>query len=110
MIRFENVSKQYAGGGPPALHGLTFEVAAGELVALVGGSGSGKTTTLKCINRLVEPSSGEVYVAGNAVRSVPGPALRRQIGYVFQGIGLFPHMSVACPIQGGPSRRTTLYC
>jgi osmoprotectant transport system ATP-binding protein len=69
-------------------------VAAGEFVAVVGPSGSGKTTLLRLINRLAEPDSGGVNVSGEDVRAVDPIALRRRIGYVFQGIGLFPHMTV----------------
>ncbi|MET0387016.1 MAG: ATP-binding cassette domain-containing protein [Polyangiales bacterium] len=77
------------------LRDISFSVRPGELVALVGGSGSGKTTTLKCINRLIEPDRGEIFIQGEPVRQLPGYELRRRIGYVFQGVGLFPHLSVA---------------
>jgi len=92
MIRLERVVKRY--GERPVLREISFSIGRGELVALVGGSGSGKTTTLKCINRLIEPDGGEIFIDGKPVRAEPGPALRRRIGYVFQGIGLFPHLSV----------------
>jgi len=97
MIRLSCVVKRYGMGARSraALRDVSFDVARGELVALVGGSGSGKTTTLKCINRLVEPDGGEIFIDGQPVSAEPGYALRRRIGYVFQGIGLFPHLSVA---------------
>jgi osmoprotectant transport system ATP-binding protein len=78
-----------------ALDDVSLEVAAGEFVALVGPSGSGKTTLLKSINRLVEPDAGLVELDGRDVRDVPVAALRHGIGYVFQSIGLFPHLKVA---------------
>ncbi|MEP2552458.1 MAG: ATP-binding cassette domain-containing protein, partial [Marinomonas sp.] len=74
----------------------------GSFVALVGASGSGKSTLLKMVNALVEPSAGRVLMAGEDVTGLPPPALRRRIGYVFQGIGLFPHMNVAENIAIGP--------
>ncbi len=92
MIELERVGRRW--GDVVAVDGVSLCVAPGELVALVGGSGSGKTTTLKMVNRLIEPSSGIVRIAGRDVRSVPGPELRRGIGYCFQQIGLFPHLSV----------------
>jgi osmoprotectant transport system ATP-binding protein len=92
-IELEGVSKRY--GDVAAVDALSLRVEAGELLALVGGSGSGKTTTLKMVNRLVEPSAGRIRVAGRDVRESPAPALRRSIGYCFQQIGLFPHLSVA---------------
>jgi osmoprotectant transport system ATP-binding protein len=93
LLRLNAVTKRH--GGRPALDSVSLAVAAGTFVALVGPSGSGKTTLLKTINRLVEPDEGEVTLSGRDVRDEPVAALRRRIGYVFQGIGLFPHMSVA---------------
>jgi len=81
--------------GRAILEGVSLAFPEGAFVALVGPSGSGKTTLLKTINRLVERDSGSVLLAGRDVRDVPAPELRRGIGYAFQGIGLFPHMSVA---------------
>jgi osmoprotectant transport system ATP-binding protein len=82
---------------------VSFRVDAGELLALVGSSGSGKTTTLKMINRLVEPDAGRVVVDGRDAASVEPHVLRRSIGYVFQGVGLFPHLSVAENVAITPS-------
>ncbi|MEO1270144.1 MAG: ATP-binding cassette domain-containing protein, partial [Myxococcota bacterium] len=81
-------------GDHKVVRGIDLEVARGELVALLGASGCGKTTTLKMINRLIEPTSGAVLVRGVDVMSQDPIALRRSIGYVFQGIGLFPHRTV----------------
>jgi osmoprotectant transport system ATP-binding protein len=92
MIEAQGLTRRY--GDRLAVDGVSFRVEAGELVALVGASGSGKTTTLKMINRLVEPSAGRVLVEGEDTVSMEGHTLRRRIGYVFQGVGLFPHMSV----------------
>jgi osmoprotectant transport system ATP-binding protein len=74
---------------------LSLTVARGELLVLLGGSGSGKTTTLKMINRLVEPTSGTVAIDGDDVTAVPAHVLRRRIGYAFQQVGLFPHLTIA---------------
>jgi len=91
-IELIEVEKRY--GGQAALAGVSLAVPAGQFVALVGASGSGKTTLLKTINRLIAPDAGQVRVAGQANDAAPAPELRRKIGYVFQEVGLFPHLSV----------------
>ena len=83
------------GGGRLALDNVTLDVRRGEFLAIVGPSGSGKTTLLRLINRLADPTAGEMQVGGTDVRSQDPVVLRRHIGYVFQGVGLFPHMTVA---------------
>ncbi|MGC9670582.1 ATP-binding cassette domain-containing protein [Planosporangium sp. 12N6] len=95
MISLENVSKTYRGQKVPAVDNVSMEIRRGEIVVLVGPSGCGKTTTMKMINRLIEPSSGRICVDGADVTSLDGTELRRRIGYVIQQGGLFPHMSVA---------------
>ncbi len=94
-IELRDVTKVYAGSSEPAVDGLTLGVPTGELVVLVGPSGCGKTTTLRMLNRLEEPTSGEIRILGEDVRSRPVHELRRQIGYVIQGVGLFPHLTIA---------------
>jgi osmoprotectant transport system ATP-binding protein len=93
-IAFREVSKRY-GDRPPALDRLTLDVGRRQILAVVGRSGAGKSTLLRLVNRLIEPTSGTVQVEGEDVRGRDPVALRRRIGYVFQGIGLFPHMTVA---------------
>jgi len=93
MIELERVTKRY--GARAAVDGVSFDVKQGETVVLLGRSGSGKTTTLKTINRLVEPSSGTIRVFGKPVTDLPKEELRRKIGYVIQQVGLFPHYTVA---------------
>ncbi len=93
MIEVAGLSRRY--GGAVAVADVSFRVGAGEMLALVGDSGSGKTTTLKMINRLLEPDAGKVVIDGRDAASLDPHALRRSIGYVFQGIGLFPHRTVA---------------
>ncbi|MFD4410790.1 MULTISPECIES: ABC transporter ATP-binding protein [unclassified Streptomyces] len=93
MIRFENVTKRYA-DGTTAVDDLSFEVAEGELVTLVGPSGCGKTTTMKMVNRLIEPSSGRILLDGDDIAAIDPVRLRRRIGYVIQQVGLFPHKTV----------------
>ncbi|GGX28582.1 ABC transporter ATP-binding protein [Streptomyces chryseus] len=93
MIRFEHVTKRYA-DGTTAVDDLSFEVAEGELVTLVGPSGCGKTTTMKMVNRLIEPSDGRILLDGDDISTVDPVQLRRRIGYVIQQVGLFPHRTV----------------
>lgn len=93
MIRFENVSKVYEDGFE-ALKDISFEVKKGELLVLIGPSGCGKTTTMRMINRLIEPTKGKIYIDGEDIQKVNPVLLRRNIGYVIQSIGLFPHMTI----------------
>ncbi len=93
IIDLAGVSRRY--GGHQALDHVSLAVEAGTFVALVGGSGSGKTTLLKTINGLVRPDSGRVSVAGEDVGAAEPHRLRRRIGYAFQEVGLFPHLTVA---------------
>ena len=94
-IELVSLTKCFGNSVEPAVKSVDLSVAQGEVLAIVGGSGSGKTTTLKMINRLIEPTSGSVKVMGEDVTNVDPVGLRRSIGYAFQGVGLFPHMSVA---------------
>jgi osmoprotectant transport system ATP-binding protein len=95
VIRLEHVTKAYGADRPPVVRGIDLRVEEGELLVLLGASGCGKTTTLKLINRLAEPTSGRVLVGGIDVAAQDPVTLRRGIGYAFQGVGLFPHMTVA---------------
>ncbi len=93
FIEVRDLSRRY--GATLAVDRLSLDVARGENLVLLGRSGCGKTTTLKMVNRLVEPSSGVVRIGGEETTRVPGHELRRRIGYCFQQVGLFPHLSVA---------------
>jgi osmoprotectant transport system ATP-binding protein len=93
MIRLENVSKRFAGGSN-AVRDLTLDIPDGQTCVLIGPSGCGKTTTLRMINRLIDPDSGRILVDGVDTRTVDPAALRLKMGYVIQQIGLFPHMTV----------------
>ena len=93
MIQFEHVSKSY--GKTPVLKDLNFTIPDGQFVVLIGPSGCGKTTTMKMINRLLEPDSGTIRIDGQDIHSQDKVELRRHIGYVIQQIGLFPNMTVA---------------
>ncbi|QDH33158.1 ATP-binding cassette domain-containing protein [Porphyrobacter sp. YT40] len=100
LLRFERVICRF--GAVTAVGGVTCDIAPGCFVALVGASGSGKSTLLKTVNTLVEPTEGRVLFAGEDVSILKPARLRRRVGYVFQGIGLFPHFSVAENIAIGP--------
>ncbi|MFP4311254.1 MAG: ABC transporter ATP-binding protein [Nitriliruptoraceae bacterium] len=102
MIRLDEVTKVFPGSNDPAVDRLSVDVPRGELVVLVGPSGCGKTTTLKMINRIVEPTSGTITIDGEDQRSRPAHELRRDIGYVIQQIGLFPHRTIAQNIATVP--------
>ncbi len=93
MIETTDLTKRY--GNVVVVDHLSLRVHEGELLVLLGGSGSGKTTTLKMVNRLIEPSAGRVTIDRQDTAAVDVHALRRRIGYIFQRIGLFPHMTVA---------------
>ncbi len=93
MIRFEHVTKRYP-DGTTAVDDLSFEVAEGELVTLVGPSGCGKTTTMKMVNRLIEPTEGRILLGDDDIAKLDPVTLRRRIGYVIQQVGLFPHKTV----------------
>src|SRR5438093_2045534 len=100
MIRLDSVSKRFP-DGTIAVTDLTLEVPEGEISVLVGPSGCGKTTTLKMVNRLIEPTSGRIYLDDEDVTGVDPVGLRRRIGYVIQQVGLFPHQTIAG--TSGPS-------
>src|SRR5437773_3577684 len=110
-IAFHEITKQYPGASKPAVDAVTFEVPEGSTCMLVGTSGSGKTTLLRMVNRLIEPTSGEIVIDGKNVLTENPIALRRRIGYVIQQVGLFPHMSIAenvrvtAEIAGGWSKK-----
>jgi osmoprotectant transport system ATP-binding protein len=94
MIRLDELTKRFPGEDVPAVDRVSMEIPRGEIVVLVGPSGCGKTTTMKMINRLIEPTSGRIELAGEDVTDVDPDDLRRRIGYVIQQIGLFPHMTI----------------
>ncbi len=98
MISFRHVSKAFSSGGGLAVNDVSLEVQTGETLVLLGSSGSGKTTLLRLINRLIEPTSGQILLDDTDVATQNPVQLRRRIGYVFQGIGLFPHYTVAANI------------
>lgn len=101
-VEFKNVTKKFAGAGANAVDHVSFQVEKGELVTILGTSGCGKTTLMKMINRLYDPTSGEIEVLGEGIAKTDPVLLRRKIGYVIQQIGLFPHMTVAKNIATVP--------
>ena len=101
-IRLEDLSKRFPGQRELAVEDLSLEVPEGEIVILVGPSGCGKTTTMKMINRIIEPTSGRIFLDGEDVTKVNPDQLRRRIGYVIQQIGLFPHATIADNIATVP--------
>ena len=104
VVTLEHVSKRYGPpGSPEAVSDLSLEIPAGEICVLVGPSGCGKTTTMKMINRLIEPTSGRIAIDGEDVMALPAVELRRRIGYVIQQVGLFPHLTVAENVAVVPS-------
>ena len=101
-LEFQSVYKVYPGADRPALEDLSFKVPAGDICVLVGPSGCGKTTAMRLINRLIDLTSGEILLDGKSVRNRNPSDLRRQIGYVIQHIGLFPHLSIGDNIATVP--------
>ncbi|MDR0888390.1 MAG: ABC transporter ATP-binding protein [Coriobacteriales bacterium] len=105
-MRFDHVTKHYhTGATAPAVNDLCVTIDKSEFVTIVGSSGSGKTTTLKMVNGLIEPNDGTIYINGNDIKSQDIIELRRRIGYVIQGSALFPHMTVEKNILYVPSLR-----
>jgi osmoprotectant transport system ATP-binding protein len=102
MINLERVSKTFGNSGEPAVKELSLEIQDGETVVLVGPSGCGKTTTMKMINRLIEPTSGTILLDGDNVLKQDAVELRRRIGYVIQSIGLMPHRTIKQNIETVP--------
>jgi osmoprotectant transport system ATP-binding protein len=105
VIRLEGVTKFFPGRSVPAVDQLSLEIASGEVCVLIGASGFGKSTTLKMINRLIEPSSGVIRVDGQDTARLDPIELRQGMGYVIQEIGLFPHMTIAENIATVPRER-----
>jgi osmoprotectant transport system ATP-binding protein len=94
VVAFEHVTKRYPGAEAPAVDDLSLEIPAGEICVLVGPSGCGKTTSMKMVNRLIDPTGGRITIDGRNVMDLPAVELRRGIGYVIQQVGLFPHLTI----------------
>ena len=95
MIQIEHLTKRFAGAAAPAVDDLTLAVGEREICVLIGPSGCGKTTTMRMINRMIEPDAGRIRIAGRDVTGIDPVTLRRSVGYVIQQVGLFPHMTIA---------------
>ncbi|PPJ68845.1 osmoprotectant, partial [Staphylococcus aureus] len=93
MLSIKNLSKVYA-GGKKAVDNMTIDIESGDFIAFIGTSGSGKTTALRMINRMIESTEGEITIDGKNIKELNPVELRRSIGYVIQQIGLMPHMTV----------------
>jgi osmoprotectant transport system ATP-binding protein len=101
-LEFRDVTKRYPGTAAPAVDGLSLEVPAGEICVLVGPSGCGKTTAMRMVNRMIDITSGDILLGGRSVKERKPEELRRNIGYVIQQIGLFPHRTIADNIATVP--------
>ena len=102
MIRLTGLTKRFAGAPQPAVDGIDLHIAEGEVGVLIGPSGCGKTTTMRMINRMIEPDAGRIEVAGRDVTHIDPVTLRRSMGYVIQQVGLFPHLTIADNIATVP--------
>jgi osmoprotectant transport system ATP-binding protein len=102
-IALRGVRKSFDGGKTFAVDDVSLDIAPGDFLAIIGGSGSGKTTTLRMINRLIEPEGGDVLIEGESAFTLPAHELRRRMGYVIQGVGLFPHLTIAENIAVTPT-------
>ena len=102
VLELRGVAKRYGGAARAAVNDLTLTVPAGEVCVLIGPSGCGKTTALKMINRLIEPSAGEILIDGRSVRDRDAAQLRREVGYVIQQVGLLPHLTIGANVATVP--------
>src|SRR4051794_10021713 len=102
MIRLEGITKRFGASMKPSVDDLTMEMPEGTTTALIGPSGCGKTTTMRMVNRMIEPTAGRIFIEGQDVTALDPVLLRRRIGYVIQQIGLFPHLTIADNIATVP--------